>query len=252
MLKNLFIRENLKWKEVKIMKKLSCITLAVFFVFVFGSLTAFAVPIVVNGSFEVDAVPGSGYLSVAGGGVTGWTVGNVAGASYPFLINNSYGAATPYGSQFIVPGYYGVGGTNYVEQTIADFTPGNTYELSFALSSEGYDSTSGQSRAMVSFTSGSSTPAADFTAPPTSGEWWLDWSLFTYNFVADAPSVTIRFTQILGIGNNCCGGGGFDVGLDNVSITSTSAPEPGTLLLLGSGLIGLGFAAKKRFKKQSN
>ncbi len=37
--------------------------------------------------------------------------------------------------------------------------------------------------------------------------------------------------------------------LDDVSVTSTRVPEPGMLVLLGSGLLGLGFLGRKRFKK---
>ena len=62
------------------------------------------------------------------------------------------------------------------------------------------------------------------------------------NFVPDSTDVTIRFFGLASTG--------YDAGIDNVSVTGGGqVPEPATLLLLGSGLIGVGFAARKRFKK---
>lgn len=45
--------------------------------------------------------------------------------------------------------------------------------------------------------------------------------------------------------------GEFDVGLDNLTVydNRASVPEPATMLLLGMGLLGMGFAGRRRFKK---
>ncbi len=34
--------------------------------------------------------------------------------------------------------------------------------------------------------------------------------------------------------------------IDNVSVSATPTPEPGNLLLLGSGLVGMGVGARRR------
>lgn len=204
---------------------------------------AHAAPVVANGSFEVDPV--ATYLAVTT--VTGWTVGKVASSAYPYLIDNAYGASTPYGDQFFVPGYYAVGGTNYIEQAIGGFTPGNSYTLSFAIATERSDAVGAQSGVSVSFTSGSSTSAADFYAPD-SASYWRTWSLQTYDFLATSSTVTVRFTQNSGRGT---AGAGYDVGLDNVSISDAGGtiPEPETFALLLAGLGLLGLVARRGTRK---
>jgi hypothetical protein len=45
---------------------------------------------------------------------------------------------------------------------------------------------------------------------------------------------------------NCSGG---ELGIDNLVVDPISTPEPATLLFLGTGLIGLGFFGRRKFKK---
>jgi hapalindole biogenesis HpiC1 cyclase-like protein len=208
----------------------------------------YADPVVVNGSFESDNWnPQVGDLT--GSDITGWTA--FRSNSNTFYLNgvnnaNAYGD-TPYGNQYLVLGPTNVGG-NYVEQAVAGFTAGSTYNLSFALSSECYIgnpsscSSDPHARVRVSFESGSSTASADFLAPSSVSNWWDTWGLFSYTFVANADTVAIRFLDLGGVNN------GYDIGLDNVSVEAASAavPEPSAVLVLCGAMSLIFFTVRGR------
>jgi hypothetical protein len=194
---------------------------------------AFAALMFTNGSFEVDTT--SGFQSVD---PTGWTTFRTSAP--PYLINNGTYGATPYGSQFLAIGGTEDGATSYIEQTISGFTPGNTYMLTWAQSSE-YTSAD---QLNVSFTAGSSTGSQVFTSTPYPGgsEFWFTWENFSKSFVANAASVTFHF-QGTSASN-------YEVGVDNFQISDGSShavPEPGNLALFGLGVFGLvGLVASRR------
>jgi hypothetical protein len=201
------------------------------------SVMGWAAPTVVNGSFEADTFSFGGTLGLGcGNTLTGWQTQCSADQIYPWGLPNSnqYGAGpTPYGNQWVIVGDYGKGGSG-IFQTVTGFNIGQTYTLNFALASEELGA---GALVQVSFPTGSSTGSLIFAAPI--GFLWNNWGTYTDPFVATASSVTIRFDGLAGTG--------FDAGIDNVYITGGSTtPEPTTLVLLGSGLLGL--AARRRKK----
>lgn len=188
----------------KLLKKVS-IASALAFVL---SSELLAAPIVVNPGFEA--------------GLAGW--GFVDNGDMIII-----GGATPYGLQHLEIGGFGGGVLNSIDQVVPGFTPGLTYRIEFATSSQ-WANLDGSSGAQVelSFLSGSPTAAAVFEAPPVPS--WGAWNTHTYDFLAIAPAVHIQFMQVFH---------GFDdVGLDNISISVV--PEPSSLILAAFGLIGLG------------
>lgn len=198
---------------------------------------------ITNGSFELDTY---GVTSLSSGGpLTGWTITTSGTNGYPYGVNNTSYGPTPYGSQFILLGYYGNASHNYIEQTISGLTAGTTYDVSFAVATEGYSDGFGpgnHSQLTASISSGSSTAAQTFSAPSSTAFYWDTWGTDTYAFVANSTSATLRLAQADPILN------GFDVGLDNVSIKAgtSGVPEPGNAALLLSSCLGGGLLLRRR------
>lgn len=192
----------------------------------------------VNGGFEADNwnTGGGPVLNLdGGGGVTGWTTVDPAPASLYFIEgwNNANGAGpTPFGNQWIALGEEGLGG-NYVEQTVAGFTLGNNYSLTFSVSSE-----TALAQAILSVSlPGSAVPSAVFNAPMAAARSWDTWQTYSYDFTADAAALTFRFTDLSNAGNTA-------LGLDNISVaevTGGRVPEPdGLVLVLTAGALIVG------------
>jgi hypothetical protein len=196
--------------------------------------------LVVNGSFEDSSfgAPGGYTLGLLGSAVPGWTIPSGDG-TYPWgLTNGAYGAFTPYGNQFIVLGEYGPAVEYTIQQTLTGLTAGSTYNLSFAIASE----LNCCAQTEVSYLSGSSTLSQTFSATP-SGSFWTDWTTHSMSFVADSSSVTFQFKDVNPTTN------GYDLGLDNVSVTSVPEPETYAMFMAGLGLMG--FIARRRKNGQS-
>jgi hypothetical protein len=222
------------------------------FCIVDGSQPASATEFIVNGSFEADAFTGSGVgfkLGLVGNDVTGWFIPSSDGV-YPWGLQNTNafgGGPTPYGNQWLVLGETGAsGGTpkDYtIQQTMTGLTPGKTYSLSFAISSE----EGCCSNVEVSFLSGSSTGAKDFTAPAVTN-FWNVWATESETFVATSGSVILQFKDLAveAIRPNA----GADLGLDNVSVLGSSVPEPATWAMLILGFAGLGIAGYHKTKSR--
>jgi hypothetical protein len=198
--------------------------------------SAQAVNLVVNGSFE--AVPftsnGNYTLGLTDADVPGWHI-PASNGTYPWgLQTGAFGAPAPAdGDQWVVLGLHSPRTEFSIEQTLTGLSNGATYSLKFAIASEWNCC----SQARVSFV-GSATAPQDFTAP-TSGQYWTEWGYHGMNFVASASSVTITITNI-----NPTTGEGYDLGLDDVTVSAV--PEPATYALLIAGLAGVGAVARRR------
>jgi hypothetical protein len=201
-----------------------------------------AAPQFTNGSFETDPFSFNGTLDLGGSNpLTGWTT--LSNGTYPWGLPNSntYNAGpTPYGNQWVIVGDFGEGGT-WIEQTVAGFTVGKSYTLSFALASEYSPASALGSPVDVNIMG---LQDNQFRAPLRGANYWDTCGTFNESFVANDTSLTFRFT---GLADDMS----LDAGIDNVQILSSShvPDQASSLILLSMGMLALGLISAARFRQ---
>jgi hypothetical protein len=200
---------------------------------------------IVNGSFESPVVPVGGFTNFASGstGITGWTViGAAGGVSIVSGTFSQNGISFPAenGTQWLDLTGDGTNSNEGVQQTFAS-TAGTQYTLSFWVGNVNNPGGIFGTTSTVDVLLGGAPLITATNANTTTGT--QTWDQFTTTFTATGSTSTLAFIN---------GDPSLDNsnGLDNVAVNASGGPspvpEPSTLLLLGSGSLGLvGWARKK-------
>ena len=214
------------------MKKL--IILASVFLFVIGLVsTSSAVPLV-NGDFD-DTIG----ISLADGGwavfdsIAGWTKGEGT-SGIEIQYNTIVDAHSP--NFYVELDSHNGNNTNSSMYQNVTLEAGS-YELSFWYHAR--TNNSGDDNGIQAFIGGTLIDSVSKIASDQSDVW----EEITWNFtIADRGDYALMFAAF-GNDNTL---GGF---IDSVSLNAAPVPEPATMLLLGTGLVGLAGLGRKKFKK---
>jgi hypothetical protein len=166
-------------------------------------------------------------------GVPSWTVGGTAGVLQPGAPNTLFNYV-PDGQNVAFIGQY----SDLYQWTSVAAIPGTTYTLQFDVGWEAGQPFT-QVIGILALGSGNNAPAIG--TDPTQG----NWSTFTAQITAVQSDAGQFVGAVFYIP-----GGGIEGLFDNVRLTATTntpTPEPSTFLLLGSSLIGLATATRRRF-----
>lgn len=198
-----------------------------------STLHAIAATAALAGLLGASTVQAAGFTngSFETGDLTGWTSSVDSYGLNPF--------GTAYGSG--MDGKYwawlaGYENPRFIEQTVTGLTASSSYLVSFIMASEFTLS----DKVVVT---ADGVGAATFAAPPYPGgsAFWTTWVPQTYTFTASGTSATIRFSTF-GLDPSAQ----FDVGIDNVMLSTAAVPEPETYALMLAGLGVLAWVARRR------
>jgi hypothetical protein len=214
-----------------------------------AGVDARAASLITNGSFETTspAVPTGSFNVYSPGqtGLTGWTIVGGAGTDIA-VVNGTFaqsGISFPAedGANWVDLTGLTSNSTEGIAQTVT-MNVGDSYTLTFWVGNVDSPGT-GFGVTSTADVSANATSLGAFTNSCTTCTTTQAWQMFTTTFTAASASTTLQFL-------NGDPGNDNSNGLDNVSLVDNGpagvAPEPSSIVLLGSGLLGLAGWLRRR------